>query len=80
MKPNPYPLIHAAELMHVDVSVCALIGDSVTDIQAARAAGATVIGYANKPNKAEAFASLGANAVTHEMQAIADTLSAEQTP
>ncbi|MFD7385277.1 HAD family hydrolase [Streptomyces anulatus] len=77
MKPNPYPLIHAAELMHVDVSVCALIGDSVTDIQAARAAGATVIGYANK---AETFASLGANAITHEMQAIADALSAEQTP
>ncbi|WP_329233300.1 HAD family hydrolase [Streptomyces sp. NBC_01460] len=78
MKPNPYPLIHAAELMHVDVSVCALIGDSVTDIQAARAAGASVIGYANKPTKAETFASLGANAITHEMQAIADALSAEQ--
>ncbi|MFE9252249.1 HAD family hydrolase [Streptomyces sp. NPDC007088] len=80
MKPNPYPLIHAAELMHVDVSACALIGDSTTDIQAAHAAGAIAIGYANKPNKAEAFASLGANAITNDMQAIADALSTEQIP
>ncbi|MEV0781883.1 HAD family hydrolase [Streptomyces sp. NPDC050423] len=78
MKPNPYPLIHAAGLMQVDVSACALIGDSLTDIQAAHAAGASVIGYANKPNKAEAFVSLGANAITEDMQAIADALFAEQ--
>ncbi|MEU3905960.1 HAD hydrolase-like protein [Streptomyces goshikiensis] len=34
--------------VHSDVTLCTLIGDSLTDIQAAHAAGTTVIGYANK--------------------------------
>ncbi|GHI88762.1 HAD family hydrolase [Streptomyces xanthophaeus] len=74
MKPNPYPLITAAEQAHMDVTHCTLIGDSLTDIQAAHAAGTTVIGYANKPHKAALFAGAGANAVTDDMQAIAEAL------
>ncbi|MEU2229522.1 HAD family hydrolase [Streptomyces vietnamensis] len=76
MKPNPFPLIAAAELMHVDVTSCTLIGDSLTDIQAAHAAGATVIGYANKPHKSEAFTEAQADVVTQDMQSIADALNA----
>ncbi|PJN02331.1 haloacid dehalogenase [Streptomyces sp. CB01201] len=79
MKPNPHPLIQAAELLHVDVTACTLIGDSVTDIQAAHAAGATVIGYANKLHKAEAFAELRANAITDDMRSISDALLADQS-
>ncbi|MFF5802021.1 HAD family hydrolase [Streptomyces sp. NPDC012746] len=75
MKPNPFPLIGAAEQMHMDVTHCTLIGDSLTDIQAAHAAGATVIGYANKPHKADLFAQAQADAVTDDMQAIADALT-----
>ncbi|MFP3117717.1 HAD family hydrolase [Streptomyces sp. Iso 434] len=74
MKPNPYPLIEAAEQMHVDVTSCALIGDSVTDIQAAHSAGSTAIGFANKPHKLAAFAQLDADAITEDMQVIADVL------
>ncbi|WTT09448.1 HAD hydrolase-like protein [Streptomyces zaomyceticus] len=48
MKPNPFPLITAAEQLHIDVTSRTLIGDFLTDIQAAHAAGATVIGYARK--------------------------------
>ncbi|MEU1862086.1 MULTISPECIES: HAD family hydrolase [Streptomyces] len=77
MKPNPFPLITAAEQMHIDVTSCTLIGDSLTDIQAAHAAGATVIGYANKPHKSEAFIEARADAVTQDMQAIADALTTE---
>ena len=75
MKPNPFPLITAAERMHMDVTNCTLIGDSLTDIQAAHTAGATVIGYANKPHKADLFAEAGANAITDDMHAIADALA-----
>ncbi|MGW7709823.1 HAD family hydrolase [Streptomyces sp. NPDC054771] len=75
MKPNPFLLITAAERMHMDVSNCTLIGDSLTDIQAAHAAGATVIGYANKPHKAELFSEAQADAITDDMHAIADALS-----
>ncbi|MFD5512808.1 HAD family hydrolase [Streptomyces sp. NPDC127051] len=76
MKPNPFPLIGAAEQMQMDVTHCALIGDSLTDIQAAQAAGSRVIGYANKPHKAALFADAGADAVTDDMQAIADAVTA----
>ncbi|MGW6570521.1 HAD family hydrolase [Streptomyces sp. NPDC054975] len=75
MKPNPFPLITAAEQMHVDVTGCTLIGDSLTDIQAAHAAGTTVIGYANKPHKAYLFTEAQADAITEDMQAIADALT-----
>ncbi|MET9623020.1 HAD hydrolase-like protein [Streptomyces sp. NPDC006464] len=75
MKPNPYPLITAAERMHMDVTNCTLVGDSLTDIQAAHAAGATVIGYANKPHKSEQFADAQADAITDDMQAIAEALT-----
>ncbi|MDN3297490.1 HAD family hydrolase [Streptomyces ficellus] len=75
MKPNPFPLITAAEQMHVDVTACTLIGDSLTDIQAAHAAGATVIGFANKPRKADLFDEAQADAVTEDMKAIADALA-----
>ncbi len=79
MKPNPHPLIQAAELLHVDVTACTLIGDSITDIQAAHAAGATVIGYANKPHKAELFAELRADAITRDVRSISDALLAVQS-
>ncbi|MFF3762014.1 HAD family hydrolase [Streptomyces sp. NPDC002185] len=75
MKPNPFPLITTAEQMHIDVTSCTLIGDSLTDIQAAHAAGATVIGYANKPHKADQFTEAQADVITEDMQAIADALT-----
>ncbi|GAA1583227.1 HAD family hydrolase [Streptomyces globosus] len=75
MKPNPFPIIMAAEQARVGVQVCTLIGDSLTDVQAAHAAGATVIAYANKPHKASLFAEAGADAITDTMQPIADALT-----
>jgi HAD superfamily hydrolase (TIGR01509 family) len=76
MKPNPFPLITAAEQMHIDVTSCTLIGDSLTDIQAAHAAGATVIGYANKPHESGQFTEAQADVITEDMHAIADALTA----
>jgi HAD superfamily hydrolase (TIGR01509 family) len=74
MKPNPYSLITAADALGVDVTLCALIGDSLTDIQAAHAVGCTAIGYANKTRKRQAFTQSGAEAITESMQAIADAI------
>ena len=42
---------------------CVLVGDSLTDIQAARVANMPVIGYANKPGKAELFAAEKSSAI-----------------
>lgn len=74
MKPNPYSLFRAASLLDVAPEACVLIGDSVSDIQAAHLAGGTAIGYANKPNKLDAFVRAGAEAVTEDMGAIAHAI------
>ena len=51
MKPSPWMIKSACELLDVPPSACVLIGDSTTDVLAARRAGAAVIGFANKPGK-----------------------------
>lgn len=39
-KPFPDPLLHAAEKLGVPIEACLMIGDTVTDVRAAQAAGA----------------------------------------
>ncbi|URM92765.1 HAD hydrolase-like protein [Streptomyces sp. MRC013] len=77
MKPNPHPLITAAESLGVDVTRCVLIGNSTTDVQAAHAVGAVAIGYADRADRAEPFAAAGADVVIRSMQAVVDTLEPE---
>ena len=73
MKPNPEPILAAARLLGADPAACVLVGDSLTDIQGARAAGVRVIGYANRPPKVAAF--VGADAVITTMGDLAEALS-----
>jgi len=63
MKPSPYLVLRAAEALAAEPSQGVLIGDQVSDIVAARAAGVRSVGYANKPGKAADLASAGADAV-----------------
>jgi phosphoglycolate phosphatase len=42
-KPDPLPLLHAAEFFGVEPTQALMIGDSINDVQAARAAGFQVI-------------------------------------
>ncbi|MEV4612304.1 HAD-IA family hydrolase [Kitasatospora sp. NPDC049258] len=74
MKPQPYSLLKAAEVLGVEPAKCTLIGDSLTDIEAAHAAGATAIGYANKPHKRSTFAEAGADAIVDSMAEIPEAL------
>lgn len=67
MKPNPEPILTAAKALSVSPEDCVLIGDSLADINGAHAAGVAVIGYANRPEKAERFAAAGANIVITTM-------------
>ncbi|MEV4868350.1 HAD family hydrolase [Streptomyces syringium] len=75
MKPAPHSLLLAAQRLGIAPERCTLIGDSVTDIEAADAAGAMAIGYANKPGKDLALTEAGANAVVTEMAAVALALA-----
>lgn len=56
MKPDPFPVLAAVRELGAEPAECVLVGDSVSDIEAAHAAGVAAIGYANKPGKRERFA------------------------
>ncbi|MFD8279329.1 HAD family hydrolase [Streptomyces solisilvae] len=75
MKPDPHSLLLAAAQLRVRPNHCTLIGDSVTDVAAARAAGAMSIGFANKQYKGLALAEAGANAVVTDMATVAASLA-----
>ncbi|MFF2957905.1 HAD family hydrolase [Streptomyces sp. NPDC057963] len=76
MKPSPYPLLKAASLLGATPERTVLIGDSVTDIEATRAAAARSVGFANKPTKETALADAGADQVILGMASIAEALAA----
>ncbi|MFD9564790.1 HAD family hydrolase [Streptomyces sp. NPDC059994] len=80
MKPSPYSLYLAADRLNVAPGSCALVGDSVSDVEAANAAAARSIGYANRPGKALALAEAGANAVIDDMATLADALTHVPAP
>ncbi|MEV6226936.1 HAD family hydrolase [Saccharopolyspora shandongensis] len=55
LKPQPFLLLQAASLLGVAPERCVMIGDSITDVEAAQHAGAKCVAYANKPGKREQF-------------------------
>ena len=67
-KPFPDPLLRAAEVLGVELSECLMIGDTVTDVRAAHAAGAyslsVLCGFGREPQlrKAETHAILTSTA------------------
>lgn len=67
LKPSPFLLRRAMRTAGVDAADCVMIGDSVTDIEAARAAGTPVIAYANETGKRERFARYEPTAVIDHM-------------
>ncbi|WP_166802841.1 HAD family hydrolase [Streptomyces sp. ICN441] len=67
MKPSPAMVSMALQAHGVPPENAVFVGDSVTDIEAARAAGTMSIGYANKPGKAERLGQAGATVVIEDM-------------
>jgi phosphoglycolate phosphatase len=76
LKPSPHLLGIAIEKLAADPAATALVGDSLTDIEAAHRAGIASIGYANKPGKHEAMTNLNAGAIITSMADLALSLRA----
>jgi len=74
LKPNPHLLLGAMEATRQQPEESVLIGDSVTDIEAAHAAKSAAIGYANKRGKQDIFASAGVDVIIFDMQSITHTV------
>ncbi|MGH3773413.1 MAG: HAD family hydrolase [Pseudonocardiaceae bacterium] len=63
LKPHPHLLTTTLIALTIPPAATTFIGDSVTDIEAARAAGTMSIGYANKPGKIAELMTAGADTV-----------------
>jgi HAD superfamily hydrolase (TIGR01509 family) len=77
MKPNPYRVRLALQMLRAAPAECALVGDQVSDITAAHAADLAAIGYANKPGKDERLAQAGADAVITRLADLRAAITAE---
>jgi beta-phosphoglucomutase-like phosphatase (HAD superfamily) len=70
----PYRVREAVGLLDAEHAECVLVGDSTTDVLAGHLAGVAVIGYADKPGKAQALAGVQAAAVTTDLADITTAL------
>ncbi|USX49912.1 HAD family hydrolase [Lentzea sp. HUAS12] len=68
LKPAPHLVINAVAALKVRAQNSVLIGDSPSDMIAARRASVHAIGYANKPEKLRLLTDSGAAAVIREME------------
>lgn len=75
LKPNPHLLLAAIDATGQQAEHSVLIGDSVTDIEAAHAAGSAAIGYANKSGKRNSLTNAGADAIVMEMLEVSRALA-----
>jgi HAD superfamily hydrolase (TIGR01509 family) len=80
LKPCPYFLRQAIAASDAEPADCTLVGDQITDIDAARQAGTRSIGYANKPGKAESLAEADAGAIITSLAPLALALRARPLP
>jgi phosphoglycolate phosphatase len=71
LKPSPHLITQATRALDAQPAACALVGDSPSDVAAARHAGVASVGYANKPGKHHTLADAGADVVIDDLQAIA---------
>ena len=67
IKPDPLPLLTAAERVGVDPTEVLMLGDSVSDVRAARAAGCQIICMSYGYNHGEDIRSYGPDAVIDSM-------------
>jgi HAD superfamily hydrolase (TIGR01549 family) len=71
LKPSPHLITQAVDSLDAQPEECALVGDSLTDIQAARLARVHSIGYANEPGKRERFTEARAGAIINSLADLA---------
>jgi phosphoglycolate phosphatase-like HAD superfamily hydrolase len=77
MKPSPYRVRQAVEMLQATPAECALVGDSVSDVPAAHTADVAAIGYADKPGKDERLAAAGADAIITRLAELTELITAE---
>ncbi|MBV7702843.1 HAD-IA family hydrolase [Nocardia nova] len=77
LKPNPYLLNQALSTLDLSTHEAVFVGDSVTDIEAARAAHVAPIAFANRAEKIDRFAPYAPDAVITSMAELAEALQSQ---
>ena len=67
LKPHPHLVLRALHALGGDPATSSFVGDSISDVQSAKAAGTHSVGYANKPGKAERLQRAGAEVIVTSM-------------
>ena len=80
LKPSAHLLTLAIQQGARVPAECVLIGDSLTDVVAAHAAGTAVIAYANKPGKRDALGKLGPDAIIETLSEITHATARPRVP
>jgi phosphoglycolate phosphatase len=80
LKPSPHLVIEAMRALDADAQreAYVLVGDSVSDVSAARGAGISSIGYANAEGKRQALSHAGADIVIDNMRTLRDAATASR--
>lgn len=76
-KPDPLPLLHAAGHFGLPPAQCLMVGDSKTDVAAARAAGIPVVCVSYGYNHGEDIRAAGPDAVIDSLEEFSDLLAAD---
>jgi len=74
LKPSPFLVFRAIEALRVTAAEAVLLGDSPSDVDAARQAGTATVGYANKPGKRERLMAADAQVVVDDLNDVVAAL------
>jgi HAD superfamily hydrolase (TIGR01509 family) len=77
LKPSPHLVLRALRALNSPPRSSTLVGDSVSDIESAHAAGTHSVGFANKPGKYERLGRAGAGAVVTTLAELEAALLAQ---
>ncbi|WP_433474754.1 HAD family hydrolase [Spirillospora sp. CA-142024] len=72
MKPDSHLVLKGAAIAGQSANACVLIGDSPTDMLAAKKAGARCVGYAKRKTRISELSDAGADFVVQSMELVAD--------
>jgi phosphoglycolate phosphatase len=79
-KPDAAPLVLAAQRMRVPPTRMLMVGDSVNDVEAARAAGSPVLVLPYGYNEGAPVQTLAADGIVDSLDAVADQVTRHATP
>lgn len=80
MKPDPDPVDRAVKSLGLPPSACILIGDQITDLEAAQAAGTRFIGYTQSQERAAEMRRRGAHEVVPSHEPLITAAEAMRKP